>query len=514
MGTTSVAATCEGDRVVVANIGDSRAYVLHEGRLAQITEDHSWVQEQVRSHLLDPAEARWHPMRNVITKALGVHAAIEPDIFEADLGPGDTLLLCSDGLTGVLSDAEIQAVLAGPDDLSAITAELIRAANDAGGPDNITVAIARHRAGTAASAEHRAASASSTPFAGSLGQQVSIVVTNWNGRAHLERCLPAVLAQVRPAEQAIVVDNGSTDGSADYVRRAFPQVQVVSLPVNLGFAAGTNRGIQAASGSLIVTLNNDTIPQPDWLANLLSALTAARQRGIRIGAVASLMVRAADPSTIDSAGIELDRAGLAWDRDGGQPVTTLPTTVRPVFGACAGAALYTREMLADVGGFDESFFAYLDDVDLAWRAHQRGWQTILAPAAVVHHAHSGSFGATSAWKRRLLGRNKVRLIARNYPGRALLRNLHWVLLFDALAIAGALVTPNSSGLLARLASLAGRLEGLAALPSLLHERAEIQRRAVVPFELVGLQPVTSPSTAVARYRHLWARPRRSAAGAT
>jgi hypothetical protein len=223
------------------------------------------------------------------------------------------------------------------------------------------------------------------------------------------------------------------------------------------------------------------------------------------------MVRAAAPGIVDSAGIDLDRAGLAWDRFGGRPADEVPARPVDVFGACAGAALYTRELLEDVGPFDEAFFAYLDDVDLAWRARLRGWRAVLAPAAVVRHAHSATAGAASTRKRRWLGRNKVRLLAKNYPTGQLLRNLHWVVLFDAVALAGALLTPNPDGLPGKLASFAGRLDGVRSLASALRARRIVQSRRTC--DGGALAPVTSLGSVVGRYRHLWLGLRISPAGA-
>jgi serine/threonine protein phosphatase PrpC len=140
MGTTLVAAVIVADKVYVANVGDSRAYVLGEQGIAQVTDDHSWVSEQVRAGLLTPDQARGHPQRNLVTRALGTRPSVEIDVFEGAIAPGDVVLLCSDGLTNLLEDEEIAAILRQHPPEEAAQA-LVEAANQRGGPDNITVMV-------------------------------------------------------------------------------------------------------------------------------------------------------------------------------------------------------------------------------------------------------------------------------------------------------------------------------------------------------------------------------------
>jgi serine/threonine protein phosphatase PrpC len=149
MGTTLVAAAIVADKVYVANVGDSRAYVLGEQGIAQVTDDHSWVSEQVRAGLLAPDQARGHPQRNLVTRALGTRPTVEIDVFEGSIAPGDVVLLCSDGLTNLLEDEEIAAILREQPAREAAQS-LVEAANGRGGTDNITVVVvgaARETAG-------------------------------------------------------------------------------------------------------------------------------------------------------------------------------------------------------------------------------------------------------------------------------------------------------------------------------------------------------------------------------
>jgi protein phosphatase len=140
MGTTLVAAVVRGNHATVANVGDSRAYIVRRGAAHQVTEDHSWVADQIRRGAITEQGARSHPFRNVILRALGHEEEAEPDLFEVRMAPGDRLLLCSDGLTSMISDAEIASLVATTSPANGVAA-LIEAANAAGGHDNITVAI-------------------------------------------------------------------------------------------------------------------------------------------------------------------------------------------------------------------------------------------------------------------------------------------------------------------------------------------------------------------------------------
>jgi GT2 family glycosyltransferase len=288
---------------------------------------------------------------------------------------------------------------------------------------------------------------------------VAVVIPNWNGAALLPACLQALREQTCRDHEVVVVDNGSRDDSLAVLAR-FPEVRVLRFGRNRGFGAATNAGIRATAGPYVATLNNDAVPAPGWLA----ALVAVADSGV--GMCASRMVFAARPDVLNSCGIALDRAGIAWDLLGGEPVGADRDLTEP-FGPCAGAALYRRTMLDEVGLFEERFFAYLEDVDLAWRARRAGWRCRYVPAARVVHQHSATAGEGSAYKRYLLGRNKVWLLARNYPAAGLWRWLPLVVAYDLAAVGYALVARRET------AALRGRLAGLAGLPAVLRERRRL-----------------------------------------
>ncbi len=323
--------------------------------------------------------------------------------------------------------------------------------------------------------------------------RIAVVVVSWNQRERLAQCLESIAAQNYPERQIVVVDNGSADGSSEMVSAQYPEAQLISSARNLGFGAGNNLAIRATDTPYVATLNNDAVADPGWL----EALVERMQADPSLGSVASKMVLQHDPATIDSCGIALDRAGIAWDLWGGYPASLVGRS-RPVFGPCAGAALYRRAMLDDVGLFDEDFFAYLEDVDLAWRARLRGWGCVLAPDAVAHHAHSGTLGEASPLKRYLLARNKIWTIAKCAPAEDLRTDLPTIALYDVGAVAFAVARHRD------WASARGRLDGLRSLPSALRKRREIQaRRTTEVAELRALYaPLAAPWDVPRRYRHL------------
>jgi len=325
-----------------------------------------------------------------------------------------------------------------------------------------------------------------------MAERVAVIVVNWNGRRHLENCLPALQTQTFADFRVVLVDNGSDDGSVEWVAAHFPQVQLMRNAHNVGFAAANNQAIRATEAEFVVTLNNDTRVAPGWLA----AFVEAAESDPTVGMAASKMLFADRPGTINSAGIALDAAGIAWDRLGGAPDDPDETMPVEVFGPCAGAALYRRAMLDQIGLFDEDFFAYLEDVDLAWRARWAGWRCLYAPAARVYHAHSATGVEGSPFKSRLLGRNKVWLIAKNYgPAGRLLAHLPLIALYDLAAVAFALFARGN------VYNLLGRLEGLAGLPRAWRKRRAVRALGGATWHRC-LEPLAWPWQVPRRYRHL------------
>jgi GT2 family glycosyltransferase len=283
---------------------------------------------------------------------------------------------------------------------------------------------------------------------------VSTVIVNHERRDLLRRCLRSLEEALRAVDEdteVIVVDNGSQDGSVELVRQEFPDVRVIALERNEGFAGGVTRGIAEASGEWIAVFNNDTTIERDAVAVML----AAARSHPRVGAVAAQMRFADRRNILNSAGLELDRLGIAADRLVGTRIHDLGASEPyEVFGATGGAALFRREMLDRVGGFDETFFAFFEDADLAWRARAHGWRALYAPRAVVYHHHSATAAHGSPAKLYLVGRNRVRTLAKNATVGMLLIHGPWMALYDAAYVAYASIGGRT------LAPLRGRLTGL------------------------------------------------------
>ncbi len=249
---------------------------------------------------------------------------------------------------------------------------------------------------------------------------ISVVIPNYNGKHYLERCLSSLEDQTYEEIEVIIVDNGSWDGSSEYVEERFPWVRIVRNEDNLGFAGGVNSGIAQARGEMILTLNNDTKAERDLVKSLAEAMASDD----RVGMCASKMLFC--DRRINSAGICLSRSGAAWDRGMGEVDEGQYDEVEEVFGPCAGAALYRREMLEEIGLFDEDFFAYMEDVDLAFRGQLAGWKCLYVPSAVVYHVHSGTAGFRSDFSVYYGNRNILWYAIKDFPARLLISSLPWI----------------------------------------------------------------------------------------
>ena len=288
----------------------------------------------------------------------------------------------------------------------------------------------------------------------STGMAVSTIVVNHERRELLRSCLSSLQRaheRVDERTEIVVVDNGSTDGSVDLVQEQFPDVVLVTLPRNQGFAGGLAAGIAAAAGDWIAVFNNDTTVEADAVAVML----AAARRDPRVGSVAAQMRFADRRDVLNSAGLELDSLGIAADRLVGSRVRYAhQQQPYEVFGATGGAALFSMDMLEEIGGFDETFFAFFEDVDVAWRAQAHGWMALYAPGAVVYHHHSATARHGSPAKLYLVGRNRVRTLAKNATTSMLLRNAPGIVAYELAYVIFTSLTARS------LAPLRGRLQGL------------------------------------------------------
>jgi GT2 family glycosyltransferase len=318
-----------------------------------------------------------------------------------------------------------------------------------------------------------------------------------DGKHFLERCLSSLAVQTYSPVEIILIDNGSTDGSQGWVAEHFPGVRVIANSTNRGFAAANNQGIALAQGDFVALLNNDAWVERDWVERML----AAAERDPGIGMVAPLMVLADHPQVIDSAGVQVDRCGISWDRAGGRAAAQGPGADEPIFGPSAGAALYRRQLLEQLGGFDEDYFIYLEDVDLAWRARWLGWRAVYVPAARVYHIHSGTNREGSAFKTYWLARNKIQMIAKNYPLPQLWLYLPVIWFYDMLSLGATVLRGQGRS------AVRGRLAGWRVVVSAWRKRQALGRRALTGAEIHRLLSSSVwPWQAARRYEHLDARP--------
>lgn len=218
---------------------------------------------------------------------------------------------------------------------------------------------------------------------------VSIIIVNYNGRHFLNACLESVHAQSFQDFEIILVDNGSTDGSVEFVRDSFPEVKVIALDENIGFAGANREGLKSASGRYVMLLNNDAETERDCIRDLVGAM----ERNPAVGIAASKMI-VDGLTTIDSAGDGFATNLKGFKRGEGRS-SDLYAHEEYVFGACAGAAMYRRTMLDEIGFLDEDFFLIHEDADLNFRAQLAGWKVLYVPTAVVRHKVRSSIGLMS-----------------------------------------------------------------------------------------------------------------------
>jgi GT2 family glycosyltransferase len=313
---------------------------------------------------------------------------------------------------------------------------------------------------------------------------VSVIIVNWNGKDYLKDCLQSLRAQTFSDYEVILVDNGSTDGSVEWIRENFPGwVRVLANKRNEGFSGGNNRGIRASSGKYIVLLNNDARADPRWLEELVKMA----EENPRAGMLACKIYLQGGSKIIDNVGHLMYRDGLNRGRGRLEADQGHYEKIEEVFFPSGCAALYRREMLEEVGLFDEDFFAYGDDTDLGLKGRLAGWKCLYVPGAVVHHRYSQSSGAYSALKAFYVERNRVWIAVKYFPLTLLLASPFFTFLRFALQGYGALVGRGAAGRFSETYSpakllrilLKAYLAALRGLPGMWKKRKEIKRRTRV-----------------------------------
>ena len=306
--------------------------------------------------------------------------------------------------------------------------------------------------------------------------KVTVVIVNWNGDRFLERCLSALLAQTVAPHEIILVDNASSDASIDIVQR-FPSVRLLGQNENLGFARGNNLAIEAAAAESqwIALLNPDAFVEPCWLETLLLAVRDYPAFDV----FGSKLVNAADPAVLDGAGDAYHVSGRVWRISRGEQMSFISEQVREVFSPCAAAALYRRKALLEVGGFDEDFFCYVEDVDLGFRLRLAGYCCLYVPSSVAHHVGSGTTGGQHSDFATYHGhRNLVWTYVKNMPAV-----LFWTFLPLHLAMnlaALLVVTLRGQGAVIFRA----KRDAVLGLPKMWKKRRQVQRNRVVSWRAI------------------------------
>lgn len=248
---------------------------------------------------------------------------------------------------------------------------------------------------------------------------VIVIIVNWNSQQLLARCLRHLELQTVPPARVLVVDNASSDDSLAGAE-AFKNVTVLKMSTNLGFAAGNNVGLAECTSEFVALLNPDAFPEPDWLERLCAAAAVYPD----VAAFGSRQMCQASPNVLDGIGDSYHMSGLMWRERHGMQQQTSDLVTRQIFSPCAAAALYRRQPLVEIGGFDEDYFCYVEDVDLGFRLRLAGHKAMYVPEAVVHHVGSATTGGQRSNFSVYHGhRNLVWTFVKNMPGA-----LFWFLL--------------------------------------------------------------------------------------
>jgi GT2 family glycosyltransferase len=305
--------------------------------------------------------------------------------------------------------------------------------------------------------------------------RVAVLIVNWNGGELLKDCLKSLADQRRPPDHVIVVDNNSTDKSLELAAKRLRTAELIRLPSNVGFAKANNIAARAARGfDAFALLNPDTAAEAGWL----EALVRAAELEPTVASFASQMRLAESPEYLDGAGDSYHVSGRAWRNGHRQRWIEWPGDNVEVFAPCAAAALYRRAPFEEVGGFDETFFCYFEDVDLGFRLRLKGYRAIYVPAAIVSHVSSASSGYRSDFAVYHGERNAVWTFVKDMPGP-----LFWMYLPQhvALNVAALIYYPRRRQ---GKVVLKAKLDALRGLRSVLKRRRIVQRqRRVDPWAL-------------------------------
>lgn len=240
----------------------------------------------------------------------------------------------------------------------------------------------------------------------------TVVIPNWNGKKYLKECLDSLLEQEGGVPEIILVDNGSDDGSVSFVKEHYPSVSLIEFHENCGFCKAVNAGIKAADTEYVILLNNDTKADRCFVSRLEEQI----EQSEKIFSVAAKLVSMHEPDMVDDAGDYYCALGWAYALGKGKKDGEAYSHPRKIFAACAGAAIYRKKFFEEIGYFDENHFAYLEDIDVGYRARIYGYYNVFEPAAIVWHAGSATSGSKyNEFKVNFSSRNSVYIIRKNMP---------------------------------------------------------------------------------------------------
>jgi GT2 family glycosyltransferase len=327
--------------------------------------------------------------------------------------------------------------------------------------------------------------------------EISVIIVNWNGKKFLQECLCAMRSQTFRDFETILVDNGSIDGSVDYVRTQFPEVRLLPLPENLGFTGGNIAGYGQATGSIVALLNNDTEAHAQWLEEIHQAC----QTYPDAGSFASKMMYFDDRSKVENCGFDLGTAGATVDLGRDEPDGPAWTRPRKVFGACGGAVAYRRRMLEAIGFLDPDFFMTYEDADLSFRAQLRGYECVYIPGAIVYHRYRATNSKTPARQVFHSQRNIEFVYLKNMPMGLMLRSAPERLLYEL----GSAIYFSKKGTF--FAFCQAKLDVLRCLPAILRKRREIQRtKTITNSEMKAMMKSSLFFNKLKKLRSAWTRP--------
>ena len=282
-------------------------------------------------------------------------------------------------------------------------------------------------------------------------KKVTIVIPNYNGIKYIRGCMDSLRLQEGAVFDIIVVDNASSDGSLEVLQQEYPEAKVFALAENTGFDYAVNLGIRESKTPYVLLLNNDTVAKPGFVQALVEALEESED----IFSVSSMMLSMEDESIIDDAGDGYSLLGWAYARGKGRPAEKYQKKV-DIFAACAGAAIYRKSIMEEIGYFDENHFAYLEDIDIGYRAGIYGYRNVYEPRAKVVHAGSATSGSRyNEFKTKLSSANNAYMIGKNMPLLQLLIN--FPLLFLGFLVKACFFTRKKMGML----YVKGYLSGIA-----------------------------------------------------